>query len=145
MKRKGRRGRRQDEIFLSHASADRAFADELARTLRRHGLKVWYSRTELVAAQAWHDEIGKALMRCNWFVVILSNAALKSKWLRRELQYALWDDRYQRRIIPVLYKTCKFEKLSWSLPPLHMPDFTGHRDSGYPELLRVWGLKYRSR
>ena len=144
MTKNGRRGRQRVEIFLSHASKDRAFADELARTLRRHGLKVWYSRTELVGAQAWHDEIGKALMRCNWFVVILSGAALKSKWLRRELQYALWDDRYERRIVPVLYKRCKLAELSWSLPPLQMADFTRQRDTGYTELLRIWGLKYRA-
>ena len=57
------------EVFLSHASADRAFADRVADVLRRHGIPVWYSPTNILGAQQWHDEIGAALKRCDWWVV----------------------------------------------------------------------------
>lgn len=53
------------ELFLSHASADAAFADRLAEALRRHGIPVWFSRTNLAGSQQWHDEIGAALRRCD--------------------------------------------------------------------------------
>ena len=49
------------EIFLSHSDRDRTFVARLAETLRRHGLPVWYSSTDMVGAQQWHDEIGSAL------------------------------------------------------------------------------------
>lgn len=66
------------EIFLSHSSADRIIADSVVATLRNHGNPVWYSQTNILGAQQWHDEIGKALKRCDWFVVILSPDSVKS-------------------------------------------------------------------
>lgn len=73
--------------------------------LRRHGLGVWYSRTNLVGAQQWHDEIGKALGRCDWFIVVLSEHAVKSRWVKRELLYALRNARFDDHIVPVLYRS----------------------------------------
>jgi hypothetical protein len=88
------------EIFLSHSSADRAVADDTAALLRSHGLPVWYSSTNILAARQWHDEIGAALRRCDWFVVLLSDAAVNSLWVKRELLYALQQRRYLDRITP---------------------------------------------
>ncbi|HEY2158215.1 MAG TPA: toll/interleukin-1 receptor domain-containing protein, partial [Isosphaeraceae bacterium] len=88
------------DLFLSHATPDRAFADRLVAVLRGHGVPVWYSQTNLLGAQQWHDEIGRALDRCDWFAVVMSPAALKSKWVERELHYALNEDRYIKKITP---------------------------------------------
>lgn len=60
------------EVFLSHSSTVRDFASRLAEMLRRHGVPVWYSETNIVGARQWNDEIGEALRRCDWFVVVLS-------------------------------------------------------------------------
>lgn len=133
------------EVFLSHSSQDRAFADKLAETLRRHGVPVWYSDTNIVGAQQWHDEIGNALSRCDWFLLVLSPAALKSRWVKRELFYALEDSRYDNRIVPVIHRACDSRKLSWTLSSMEQIDFTGLPRNGFTELLRVWGLGYRQR
>ena len=53
------------EIFLSHSANDREFINKLANAIRRHGLPVWYSQTNILGAQQWHDEIGDALQRCD--------------------------------------------------------------------------------
>ena len=66
------------EAFLSHCSADKAVADQLVEVLRRHGVPVWYSATNILGAQQWHDEIGRALQRCDWFLLLLSPRALNS-------------------------------------------------------------------
>ena len=55
-----RRVRKPAEVFLSHASHDRKMVDRLVETLRAHHVPVWYSQTNLVGAQQWHDEIGRA-------------------------------------------------------------------------------------
>ena len=60
------------ELFLSHSDKDRAFAAALAKVLGRHGIKVWYSRAHLAGSAEWFDEIGKALDRCDWFLIVLS-------------------------------------------------------------------------
>ena len=133
---------RPRELFLSHATTDRPFVDRVVATLRTHAIPVWYSVTNLVGAQEWHDEIGQALDRCDWFGVVLSPASLESKWVQRELHYVLTEDRYVGKIVPVLYQGCNFKALSWVLRTLQYVDFTGDFDHGCRDLLRVWGLGY---
>jgi len=57
------------EVFLSHASQDSQFASAVAETLSRHGIRVWFSQTNILGAQQWQVEIGTALQRCDWFAV----------------------------------------------------------------------------
>jgi TIR domain len=131
------------EVFLSHSSKDRLFASKVAKQIRGHGIPVWYSETNIVGAQQWHDEIGEALKRCNWFVLILSPYSVKSTWVKNELIFALDHHRYKRKIVPLLYRNRKYERLSWTLPGFQIVDFRQSVDDGYRELLRVWGLVYK--
>ena len=55
-----------EEVFLSHSSADRLFASKLAEVLRRHGIPVWDSDTNILGLQQWHDETGAAPLRRDW-------------------------------------------------------------------------------
>ena len=73
---------------------------------------------------AWHDEIGAALERWDWFVVVLSPASVKSRWVKQELLFALNDARYEDRIVPVIHRPCRYRDLSWTLPSFQMIDFT---------------------
>ncbi len=113
------------EIFLSHAAGDRRFASRLADELARRGIRVWYSRRTVLGAQQWHDEIGKALARCDWFLLVLSPSAVRSEWVKREFLGALQQKRYRRRIAPLLHRRCKYERLSWTLESIQQIDFTG--------------------
>jgi len=118
-------------------------AQRIAETLRRHGVPVWYSQTNLLGAQQWHDEIGKALARCDWFLVILSPRAVRSEWVKREFLYALRNLRYRNRIVPVLHRTCDADKLSWTLNDSQWVGFTIDFDAGRESLLRTWGIGYQ--
>jgi hypothetical protein len=138
-----RRIRGPKEVFLSHAHRDRKFVNRLVSALRGHGIQYWYSRSHLVGAQQWHDEIGRALARCDWFVVILSPSATKSEWVKRELVYALNDRRFKGRIVPVLRSRCKHNRLSWTLGEFQFVDFTRDFEEGCRKLLNVWGKDYR--
>ncbi|MFN0123938.1 MAG: toll/interleukin-1 receptor domain-containing protein [Blastocatellia bacterium] len=129
------------DIFLSHASADRQFADQLVATLRQYDLPVWYSPVEIVGARQWHDEIGAALNRCDWFALILSPQAVDSIWVKRELQFALRNNRYENKIVPILYQPCEYARLSWTLDGFQMVDFTASFMDGCTQLLRAWDIK----
>jgi len=132
------------EVFLSHSTRDRRFAERIAQVLRDHGVPVWHSGTNIVGAKQWHDEIGKALQRCDWLVLVLSRHSVKSQWVKRELLYALNDARYDNRIVPVSFKACSHMDLSWTLGEFQFVDFTTDFDEGCRSLLRIWGLGYRS-
>ena len=119
-------------------------AARIATVLRAHGVPVWYSQTNIVAAQTWHDEIGAALERCDWFVVLLSPEAASSKWVKRELLFALENDRYNNRIVPVRCCDFDYRQLSWTLTGFQMVNLSGDFASGCRDLLRVWGIGLRT-
>jgi hypothetical protein len=131
------------EVFLSHSSLDRHFADSIAEVVRRHGIPLWHSQTEILGAQQWHDEIGSALQRCDWLALVLSPNSIESMWVKRELLYALRQDRLENKIIPILYRPCAYERLSWTLSSFQIVDFTQDFAASCSDLLRVWGLGYR--
>jgi hypothetical protein len=114
------------EVFLSHSSKDRNFVVRLARVLKRHKIRYWYSATHIAGAKQWHDEIGDALARCDWFLVVLTPDSVRSPWVKRELLFALNEYRYSERIIPVLRKPCEYSRLSWTLPEFQIVDLTGN-------------------
>jgi hypothetical protein len=131
------------EVFLSHSANDRQFVNELANAMRRHGIPVWYSQTNILGAQQWHDEIGEALQRCDWFAVVLSPSSVESLWVKRELLKALEQRRFENRIIPIVLEASDYERLSWTLSFFQMVDFTGLFADGMRNLLRIWGIGYR--
>ncbi len=53
------------EVFFSHASEDRAVADRLTSVLVAHRIPIWYSKSHVLGARQWHDEIAAALGRCD--------------------------------------------------------------------------------
>lgn len=132
------------EVFLSHATEDRATADRIAASLRAHGIAVWYAPHAILAAQQWHDEIGAALRRCDWFVLLLSPASVASMWVKRELCYALEQQRYWNRISPLLLGPCDFGELSWTLSSIQMLDFAASADAALTTLLRPWGILFQN-
>jgi TIR domain-containing protein len=96
------------EVFLSHSGLDQEFVGALAEVLRRHGVPVWYSKTHILGAQDWHDKIGAALERCDWFLVVLSPNSVGSMWVKRELMFALQEKGFAEKIVPVLYQPCDY-------------------------------------
>ena len=86
----------------------------------------------------WHDEIGAALRRCDWFVLVFSPGAVGSQWVKRELLYSLQESRYAGGIVLLLHEPCVFDELSWTLASMQRVDFTRDFDAGCRELLRIW-------
>jgi hypothetical protein len=109
-------------VFISHSTKDRSFVRRLLEILRQEGICYWYSETDIPAGADWHDEIGRALKACDRFLIILSPNAVGSVWVKRELRYALRRYRQDNRIVPVLYRDCKLERLSWVLPDFQYID-----------------------
>ncbi len=131
------------EVFLAHAHGDLPVVERVADVLRRHGVAVWYSERDILGAAQWHDEIGRALARCDWFLVLLSPRSVSSKWVKRELTYALIEDRYDERITPALLRDCDPAALSWTLPGFQMVDLRDDFEEGCRGILRTWGLAHR--
>lgn len=130
-------------LFLSHSSKDRRFTERLAAVLGERSLACWYSERHIIGAKQWHDEIGAALVKCNWFVLVLTPHSAKSKWVKHELLFALEQKAYKGRIVVLDLRQADFTKLSWTLSQFQWVDFRKGFDRGCVELLRIWRKRDR--
>jgi hypothetical protein len=87
-------------VFISHSSADRGLARELAARLSEDGAEAW-SDENLFPGDNWGLELGKALEQSDAMVVLISPEAAKSEWVRHEIAYAVKSPRFENRLIPV--------------------------------------------
>lgn len=90
-------------VFVSHAGEDNAFCQALVEALRRAGADVWYDEQNLGAGHV-RRVIMQELVRRPVFVVVLSKAALTSKWVMDECDWAydLQRDEPSRILLPVV-------------------------------------------
>jgi hypothetical protein len=101
-------------VFISHAHSDNGWADRLSSELKSAGIQVWEPSSVLPGAD-YSREVSKALGRADALVVLVSPAAMGSDYVRNEIRYALGQERFQDRLIPVLVKRTPSEKVPWIL------------------------------
>jgi TIR domain len=75
------------KIFVSHTQHDAAFCRQIVDALRQAGADVWYDEHNLGSDQLG-PTIERELRARPLFVVILSPAALKSRWVEDEARWA---------------------------------------------------------
>jgi len=90
-------------LFISHSSQDDAFVRELRQTLADHDISAWIDSRELLPGGLLDQGIKKAIHDSSAFVVVVSPAGLQSKWVGKELRYALQIQKERgREMFPVI-------------------------------------------
>ena len=89
------------KVFISYAHSDEALVRKIVAILKRAGLEVW-DDSEILPGDNWAEQVAKALKESEAMVVLLTPEATRSRWVRREIEYALGEKRYSKRLIPVL-------------------------------------------
>lgn len=135
--------RKPQHCFLSHSHYNKDFADKLAKVLADHAIEAWYAPNQIKGADQWYDEIGEALARCDWFLLVLSPSAIKAPYVKKEYIYAEDERRLVGRITPLLYRDCKWKQKLWTLRGVQWVDFRKDFDAGCRDLLAIWGIEYR--
>jgi len=94
--------------FLSHNSNDKPFVRELARDLKRAGIRIWMDEAEIRIGDSIVDKIGKGIDEADYVIVVLSPNSVDSPWVQRELQVATHQEIAGRtiKVLPVFYKDC---------------------------------------
>jgi formylglycine-generating enzyme required for sulfatase activity len=77
------------QVFISHATADAAFAHRLADDLRAEGWRVWIAPDSIRPGEKWVEAIERGLETSGVFVVALTPAAVESRWVRTETNAAI--------------------------------------------------------
>lgn len=90
------------KVFISHSTEDDTLASKVVSYLERAGLDVWYDKREIMPGDNWADKIAQGLRESDAMVVLLTPSALDSDFARRDIDYALSQRPFKRRLIPVL-------------------------------------------
>ncbi len=85
-------------IFLSHSSADKAFARRLARDLDNQGVTYWLDEAEIKIGDYLIEKIRSAIDDVEYLAVILSPEAVASDWVQREVDVAMNQEILGRRM-----------------------------------------------
>ena len=104
------------QVFLSYDSTDREFAAEVSSRLSEEGIAVFDPADEIYPGDNGPLKIGKALQKCDAMIVLLSPDAMKSEWVRQEIDFALGSLNYKNRLFPVLVRPTK--DVPWVLKTL---------------------------
>ena len=102
------------QIFISHAHEDADFAHRLAADLQTHGWRVWIAPESILPGEKWVDAIERGLATSGVFVVALTPAAIRSRWVRTETNAAIaLEHREAVRLTPLDVEACD-APLLWS-------------------------------
>lgn len=81
------------DVFLSYARADAVRAEAVARALSAEGLRVWWDQ-RIPAGVQWEDYIPEKLHAAGAVVVLWSQQAVGSRYVREEARMAVALNRY---------------------------------------------------
>jgi len=86
------------DVFVSYSSKDASVANALVHCLEEHGIRCWIAPRDIVGGREYADVIVDAIASARLVVVIFSDAAQLSQWVRSELNCAMSNG---RTIVPV--------------------------------------------
>jgi len=75
-------------VFISYASQDVAIADGVVKTLEGHGFKCWIAPRDVKAGALYADAIVRAIRGAKAFVLVLSESAIDSSHVGKEVERA---------------------------------------------------------
>jgi hypothetical protein len=128
------------QVFISYADRDESLARKVTNGLKQAGLKVWYEGDEILPGENWADKIAKALRESDAMVVLLTQDALHSNRVRRDIEFALGTKKYKERLIPVMvgtsandFVTSNFPWVLWPSSRVNLPK-TGKQESAIKKI-----------
>lgn len=84
-----------DYVFISYKREDLPRISTLMHKIVNWGFQIWYDRG-IPGSAEWDALIEERVLHCKMLVVFLSQAAMDSKWVRREIKFA------DRKDLPIL-------------------------------------------
>lgn len=122
------------KVFISHSHETTDLARKVGEALQRKGWDVWHDEM-ILPGQNWAEEIARELKESEAMVVLLTPEALKSPTVRREIDFALTNKSFSKRLIPVIVgpdEPRTWEKAPWifrHLNVINLPAY-GRQEEG---------------
>ncbi len=120
-------------IFISHSSHDNSFAKRLSQDLTLIGYTPWIDDLDIHPGDDIVDSITHGIAHARYAIVVLSSAAVSSKWVEAEWKATLRNAFSNQKIgvIPVLFDVCDVPEF---LNAFRYADFTKSYAVGFAQL-----------
>jgi TIR domain len=121
-------------VFISSSGLDQAFAERLYADLQDKSVQCWMAPHDLRPGDYHHSRIDEAIHRHEKVLLLLSEHAVNSSWVKHEVQIALAREINQDRTIlfPLrLDQAVMQTKVDWAVrlrESRHIGDFTAWQD-----------------
>lgn len=94
------------EIFISYSSKDATAAQAVCHVLEENGIRCWMAPRDIPAGTEYGDLIDMAIKKAAIVIVVFSQTAAESQWVKGELNIAFVE---QKVIIPYRIDSTPFE------------------------------------
>jgi len=97
------------QLFICHASTDKAHARRLAHALSGEGFRVWIDEAEIKIGDSLIEKIESGIFTSRNLVVLLTANSVSSRWCKEELRMALARQIKGEpiRVLPALFEDCE--------------------------------------
>lgn len=120
-------------VFISHASVDKPIARRIVEILSDKGIHPWIDEDAILVGHSIPSKIADGLNGADLLCVLISNAALASAWVTRELEVFLHKFLKEGRpILPCLLDKSEMPTL---ISNIKYADFSEDFDTGMRDLL----------
>jgi TIR domain len=104
------------KIFLSHASEDKPFVEQLYAALKDE-FDVWYDKGRITLGDSIYEKISEGIRECDFGVVVFSPHFLRKNWTQEELNgFKALQSAQRKVILPILHNLSVEElKAKWPI------------------------------
>ena len=123
-------------VFISYSHTDSKFVDRLARRFEADEILYWRDEKDILVGDVIDRAISEGIQRNALFLLVLSPASLKSKWVQREIDEAaheLADG--QKIVLPVLTGGLRQEEVPARLRRIKCADLNASNDAALDALI----------
>ena len=133
--------------FISYSHQNEDFAKRLNADLQREGVRCWFADEDLKIGDHYHQRIDEAIRLYDKLILVLSDTAMRSAWVEREVLAAREKEERERRevLFPIRLDDAVMETTqAWAADMRrrwHIGDFTqwkqhNHYQKALERLLR---------
>lgn len=128
-------------VFVAYTTDDVSFVELLVTILRAHHVNAWFGPSDVQGGDQFQDEIQEALTAADCLILVLSESALKSRWMLFE--YLVFRMAHTpARIIPILLDGCNYLAFESSVGGYQAIDFSKSALAGFEKLMRSFGEQF---
>ena len=130
------------KVFINYSHKDAALAAQLADRLKDAGLEAWFDKWEILPGDNWAEKTSEGLKESDAMVVLLTPNALDSDAVQNNISYALGDESFSQRLVPVMVEDVErvaADRIPWILKKLKPVSLGKDRakDAGFAAIVKA--------